>query len=102
MNDSGWLVILILSSLLEGEEIELHKTLKGQFQLGVRLIVMPNSDTTAATLTYIFYHLAMDPTQIEKLRAELHLMLSSGSALSVKDLQGAEYLNGVINEALRL
>jgi tryprostatin B 6-hydroxylase len=60
------------------------------------------SDTTAATLTFLFYHLAKDPSQVEKLRAELEPLLDGKSRLNSKDVSKAQHLNGVIQETLRL
>jgi tryprostatin B 6-hydroxylase len=65
-----------------------------------RLIIVAGSDTSAATLTYLFYHLALDPSQTEKLRAELKPLVTDG--WSDKDIQHAKHLNAVINETLRL
>jgi tryprostatin B 6-hydroxylase len=65
-----------------------------------RLIIVAGSDTSAATFTYLFYHLAKDPAQLKKLRAELK-PLTEGE-WSDKDIQNAEHLNGAINETLRL
>ncbi|KAL8782595.1 MAG: hypothetical protein Q9195_009618 [Heterodermia aff. obscurata] len=67
-----------------------------------RLIVVAGADTVAATLTPLFYHLAAEPTHIEKLRAEIATIWKEGTPFNVWDFQNAEYLNGVINEALRL
>jgi cytochrome P450 len=67
-----------------------------------RLVIVGGSDTTAATLTYIFYYLAKDPTQVAKLRAELTPLLNGKSSLDPKDVPAAKHLNGVIHEALRL
>ena len=66
------------------------------------LIVVAGSDTTAATLTHIFYHLARTPKVFSTLREELDAFYQPGSESEFKDLQEASYLNGVINEALRL
>lgn len=66
------------------------------------MLTMTKSDTTASTLTYLFYHLAKEPSQIERLRAELKSLLKPDGEYDFKDLQGADYLNGVINETLRL
>lgn len=63
---------------------------------------MGGSDTTAATLTFLFYHLAKDPSQVEKLRAELEPLLNGRSTLEQKDVSKTKHLNGVIQEALRL
>ena len=67
-----------------------------------RLIIVAGSDTTAIALTHMFYYLASDPSQVEKLRAELHTMIKPDTPFSVKAVQNAEHLNGVINEALRM
>ena len=68
-----------------------------------RLIIVAGSDTTAATLTYIMYHLAKTPHLVTKLREELREMnYLPGSETEVRAIQDAKYLNGVINEALRL
>jgi cytochrome P450 len=66
-----------------------------------RLIIVAGSDTSAAALTHIFYHLAKDPSQVQKVRAELK-NVPSGNEFSIQALQGLHHLNGVINEALRL
>ncbi|KAB5546803.1 cytochrome P450 [Coniochaeta sp. 2T2.1] len=67
-----------------------------------RLTIVGGSDTTAATLTFLFYHLAKDPSQVEKLRAELEPLLQGKSHLQQQDISKAKHLNGVIQEALRL
>ncbi|KIW13029.1 hypothetical protein PV08_08216 [Exophiala spinifera] len=67
-----------------------------------RLIIVAGSDTTAATLTYAFYRLAQNPEHVTKLRAELDPLRGSDGEYNFKDLQTADYLNGVINETLRL
>jgi tryprostatin B 6-hydroxylase len=48
----------------------------------------------------LFYNLAKSPEQVEKIRQELR-PLTIGE-WSDKDIQHADYLNGAINEALRL
>ena len=67
-----------------------------------RLIVVAGADTTATTLTFLFFHLAADPTLVEKLREEIEQIWNQKTEFSVWDFQNARYLNGVINEALRL
>jgi cytochrome P450 len=61
-----------------------------------------NSDTTASTLTYLFYRLAKDTAQQDKLRQELGPLREADGNFSFTSLQGADHLNGVINEVLRL
>lgn len=64
-----------------------------------RLIIVAGSDTTAATLTHLFYHLAQDPAHIKTLRDEIE---SLGDDLSAPKLVPLKHLNGAINESLRL
>jgi cytochrome P450 len=76
-----------------------HRWLNGD----ARLIIVAGSDTTASTLTYIMYHFARDPTIVTKLRQELkEINYLPGSETEVREIQDAKYLNGIINEALRL
>lgn len=66
----------------------------------MKLIYTRNgSDTVASTLVFIFYHIALDPVQADKLRDELTTL---SSISNMKALQELPHLNGVINETLRL
>jgi tryprostatin B 6-hydroxylase len=67
-----------------------------------RLIIVAGSDTTASTLTFAFYQLAKNPSLIQNLRTELDPLRQANGDFNLKDLEKAEYLNGVINETLRL
>lgn len=67
-----------------------------------RLTIVGGSDTTAATLTYLFYHLANDQSQVKKLREELEPLLDGKSILDQQNVSKAPHLDGVIQEALRL
>ncbi|KAE9369395.1 cytochrome P450 monooxygenase-like protein [Stipitochalara longipes BDJ] len=67
-----------------------------------RLVIVAGSDTSSSALTHIFYHLAKEPHIVSNLREELALIYSPGSETEVRDIQDAKYLNGIINEALRL
>lgn len=68
-----------------------------------RLLVVAGSDTTAATLTHVLYHVARDPVIASKLRTELDEHdLHSDDGLSITSLAHLQYLNAVINETLRL
>lgn len=64
-----------------------------------RLIIVAGSDTTAATLTHLCYHLAKEPNHIDHLRNEIE---SLGGDLQAPKLLTLKHLNGAINEALRL
>lgn len=62
-------------------------------------IIIAGSDTTATTLVMLFYHLALDPSQIAKIRSELDQLAPNPDA---RALQTLPHLNGAINETLRL
>ncbi|KAJ5817645.1 Cytochrome P450 [Penicillium robsamsonii] len=62
------------------------------------LVIVAGSDTTAATLTSLFFHLAMDRTLYKAIQKELDALPS----LSYDNLRGVKLLDGVINETLRL
>lgn len=66
------------------------------------LIVVAGSDTTTATLTHVLYHLARSAEVFTKLRKELDSFYKPGTESEFRELQEAAYLNGVINETLRL
>ena len=70
------------------------------FQADSRLIIVAGSDTTAATMTFLFYELARRPEEVKKLRDELR-PLAKGDWSDV-DIRNAPHLNGAINESLRL
>ena len=63
------------------------------------LMISAGSGTTAFTLVLIFYYLAQDPTRVDKIREELDYSVSK---LDAQSLQSLPYLNGIINETLRL
>ncbi|KIW10687.1 hypothetical protein PV08_11651 [Exophiala spinifera] len=71
-------------------------------QADCRLIIVAGSDTTAATLTNAFYYMTKDPSHIKRLRDELDGLRLEDGTFHFKDLQGAAYLNAIINETLRL
>jgi cytochrome P450 family 628 len=68
-----------------------------------RLLIVAGSDTTAATLTYSCYHFAKDKSLVTKLRGELEEHnIRNDENFNVLGLTPLEYLNGFINEVLRL
>ncbi|OAL56028.1 cytochrome P450 [Pyrenochaeta sp. DS3sAY3a] len=67
-----------------------------------QLIIIAGSDTTTATLTCAFYHLAKDKHILRKLREKLKSLVPRGTKADFATLARAPYLNGVINETLRL
>ena len=70
------------------------------FQADSRLIIVAGSDTTAATMTFLFYELAKKSEEVKKLRDELRSLAKDN--WSDVDIRNAPHLNGAINESLRL
>ncbi|PGH01942.1 hypothetical protein AJ79_07773 [Helicocarpus griseus UAMH5409] len=62
------------------------------------LTVVAGSDTTAATLTNLFFHLACEKRYLKQLQAELDQL----SDLSSENIQSIKFLDALIHETLRL
>ncbi|KAL8869639.1 MAG: hypothetical protein Q9174_004121 [Haloplaca sp. 1 TL-2023] len=62
-------------------------------------MVIAGSDTVALTLPFIFYHPAQNPDMLSKLQKELDTLDPDHD---MQDLQDPPYLNGIINETMRL
>ncbi|KAL4803988.1 cytochrome P450 [Aspergillus unguis] len=95
----------LMSWLIEASETadkSQHRAAQSLLESDSRLIIVAGSDTTASTLTFLFYHLAKDTELQEKFRQELSLLQEADENFSFKALQNAELLNGIINETLRL
>jgi tryprostatin B 6-hydroxylase len=90
----------IMGWLLKAYKDVPHPEQDTMLHADARLIIVAGSDTTAATLTYLFYHLAQEPAIVEQIREELR-PLTQGEWHD-KDIHNCATLNGAINEALRL
>jgi cytochrome P450 len=73
-----------------------------QLNADSRLLVVAGSDTTSATLTWLFYELCKNPTALAKLQGLVDKIAPSKSFLDAEDLTNCSYLDGVIHEAMRL
>ena len=60
------------------------------------------SDTVAATLSFLFYELCKNLETQAKLRTAIDEIKTKKAHLSVEDVTACAYLDGVINETLRL
>ncbi|KAF1929082.1 cytochrome P450 [Didymella exigua CBS 183.55] len=67
-----------------------------------RLLIVAGSDTTAATLSFISYELCKHAGVQAKLRKAVDAAANGKNHLDVEDVQNIPYLDGVINEVLRL
>jgi hypothetical protein len=63
---------------------------------------LASSDTTAATLSFIAYEFCKNLDVQAKLREVIDAAANGKDHLDVQDVQNIPYLDGVINEALRL
>lgn len=73
-----------------------------RLHLDSKLIIVAGSDTTAATLTYLFYHLATEPGLLPRLRDEIAALVGDGEEIEHQKIQSAALLNACINETLRM
>ncbi|TDL19801.1 cytochrome P450 [Rickenella mellea] len=65
-------------------------------------IMIAGRDTTAATLTFAIYALAMYPHVLKKLRGEIMDKVGPTRRLTYDDIREMKYLRAFINETLRL
>ena len=83
-----------------------HTTRKGELDEIVIvataiLMLIAGYDTTATTLSFALYELAMNPDIQEKLRDEVDNITSDNKQLTYNDLQSMTYLDQIISETLR-
>ncbi|KAI4199256.1 MAG: hypothetical protein LQ350_004716 [Teloschistes chrysophthalmus] len=67
-----------------------------------QLVIVAGSDTTSATLVCALHELTKLPDGIPQLRSEMESLLQAGKPISNQNLHSLAFLNGVINETLRL
>jgi cytochrome P450 len=65
-------------------------------------VLVAGRDTTACTLTWIIYHLSMDPAITKRLRQEIMDTIGSERSPTYTDLKIMKYLQHILNETLRL
>jgi cytochrome P450 len=93
----------IMSHLLAAEPMSAKSSIDENWLAGdSRLIIVAGSETVSATLTHIFYHIASDASQAQKLSTELDPLKKPVGSFDAQDLAGAKHLNSIINETLRL
>lgn len=65
-------------------------------------VLLAGRDTTAATLSWLFYEIARQPEIVRKIRAEVMSTVGPNKAPSYEDLKNMPYITHCINETLRL
>lgn len=65
-------------------------------------ILLAGRDTTACTLTWVIYHLSMDPSITAKFRQEIIDTVGLNRTPTYQDLKDMKYLQHILNETLRL
>jgi cytochrome P450 len=88
----------IFSHLLDpkDEHVPLH------LNADARLVIVAGSDTTASTLTWVFYELVKNPELFKRLQKAIDEAVGDKELLDCDDLKDIPLLDGVINETLRL
>ncbi|KAF8265718.1 cytochrome P450 [Lactarius quietus] len=89
---------------LSGEELpESERPSPADVAKDGRLAIIAGSGTTSSVLTAAFYYLLCNPIAYERLQAEVDSTFPRGDEpLDAAKLSQMEWLNGCINEALRL
>jgi cytochrome P450 len=89
---------------LSGEELpESERPSPDRIVQDGQLAIVAGSDTTSSVLTAAIYYLLRNPVAYERLQAEIDSAFPSGEEpLDVTKFSQMEWLNGCINEALRL
>lgn len=91
-----------MSHLLEDAETRAPEDAENWLTGDARLIIVAGSDTTSTTLIHAFYHLCKQKDILDKLRTTLDSLNLSADDLIHQDVQNIPYLDGIINETLRL
>ncbi len=77
------------------------KFTQAQLNSNANIIIVAGADTTSTTLTQTFRMLAKQPEIVKRLRKELDAR-AEGGELTIEATRNLPYLNGVVNESLRL
>ncbi|KAF2671178.1 cytochrome P450 alkane hydroxylase-like protein [Microthyrium microscopicum] len=65
-------------------------------------ILLAGRDTTACTLSWLFYELSLKPEVVKKLRAEIMSRVGPTNEPSYEDLKSMKYMQHCLNEILRI
>ncbi|KAL3478255.1 cytochrome P450 [Aspergillus californicus] len=93
---------LIQHYLAPGKSEAERKAELSRLRFDSKLIVVAGSDTTASTMTFLFYRIAREKGLLERLREEISTLTTEAGAIDHLKIQSAPLLNGCIYETLRL
>ena len=65
-------------------------------------VLLAGRDTTAVTLSWLFYELSRHPEVVQRLRQEILKFVGTDGKPTYSDLKGMRYLQHTLNETLRL
>ncbi|KAI0448865.1 cytochrome P450 monooxygenase-like protein [Xylaria acuta] len=85
-----------------GHMIKTNTIAEAELREQARSIIVAGSETTATTLTAITFQLLKSPEGLAKLQHEIRTTFTSMDQITGGSTSGLEYLNGVIEEGLRM
>lgn len=95
----------IMTKILQVHEKDPEKMTRMDLMVTCQSNIGAGSDTTAITLSSVFYHLMKHPKTYQRLREEIDLAAKEGrisDPITFKESQDLPYLQAVIKEALRI
>ncbi|EFR00286.1 isotrichodermin C-15 hydroxylase [Nannizzia gypsea CBS 118893] len=73
-----------------------------EIEANAQILIMAGSETTASALSGTLFYLLKSPEVMQKLRKEMECNFQQESDITMRSTQGLEYLNAVIQEAMRV
>ncbi|KAK4169714.1 cytochrome P450 [Cladorrhinum sp. PSN259] len=92
----------ILNSILKGAEQDGEKYGTESIAAQLSDVVIAGTETSALALSTANYYLMRNPEVLAKLHAEIRGTFQRNEDITVESTQKLEYLNAVLNEAMRL
>ncbi|KAK5957213.1 hypothetical protein OHC33_001584 [Knufia fluminis] len=84
--------------------LDLYEKINSQFLVSDQLVnvLLAGRDTTAASLTWTFFHLLRNPEKLQRLKREIDSVTQGDSGITKQHIQQMPYLSAVWTEILRL
>ncbi|KAI9651077.1 hypothetical protein NHQ30_001114 [Ciborinia camelliae] len=95
----------IFSYLLSADPEGGERFTQKEMNANAQLIIVAGTDTTSSTLVQTLRALSKEPRILSKLQSEIDNLCSTmdeDKNITIESIQNLEYLNAVVNEALRL